>query len=296
MATTETPSEASAILSAPPGPSRSWRGAVTSTEIDTRLFGDGARWSRSGSVSTSCPAVTSSPRGTSGTCPFRAPRSPSWPPAWCSSSCRGTSTSRSDRCSASSATRWRSSRPTACSPSSTSSRPGRPRGQLASWVVALVFGIALGAVVGGMQGFIVAYVGVPAFIVTLGGFLVWRGLIFRTGDKQGQTLAPLDETFQLIGGGAEGLPGRVEELGGRRCSAAPASSLSHRCSPAAAGSATSSASGRMWVDDRASAVVGCAWRAGRQSGSSRTSYDLADHGGSDGRRLSGRDPDRRHAC
>ncbi len=49
-----------------------------------------------------------------------------------------------------------------------------------------------------------AYVGVPAFIVTLGGFLVWRGAIFRMGDKQGQTLAPLDPTFQLLGGGAKG--------------------------------------------------------------------------------------------
>ena len=62
----------------------------------------------------------------------------------------------------------------------------------------------LGAMVGALTGFIVAYGGVPSFIVTLGGFLVWRGMIFRAGDKQGQTLAPLDETFQLIGGGAKG--------------------------------------------------------------------------------------------
>jgi D-xylose transport system permease protein len=72
------------------------------------------------------------------------------------------------------------------------------------WIVALAFGLALGALVGASQGFIVAYVGVPSFIVTLGGFLVWRGAIFRMGDKQGQTLAPLDSTFQLLGGGAKG--------------------------------------------------------------------------------------------
>ena len=72
------------------------------------------------------------------------------------------------------------------------------------WIVALLFGLLLGALVGGLQGFIVAYVGVPSFIVTLGGFLVWRGMIFRTGDKQGQTLGPLNEDFQLIGGGAKG--------------------------------------------------------------------------------------------
>src|SRR5512134_2481983 len=73
-----------------------------------------------------------------------------------------------------------------------------------TWIVALAVGLLLGAVIGGVQGYIVAYVGVPAFIVTLGGFLVWRGLIFRVGDKQGQTLAPLNSDFQLIGGGANG--------------------------------------------------------------------------------------------
>ncbi|HEX4984366.1 MAG TPA: hypothetical protein VFV63_21865 [Ilumatobacteraceae bacterium] len=68
-----------------------------------------------------------------------------------------------------------------------------------TWIVAVLVGVLLGAVIGGLQGFVVAYGGVPAFIVTLGGFLVWRGLIFRLGE-QGRTLAPLDENFQLIGG------------------------------------------------------------------------------------------------
>ena len=67
-----------------------------------------------------------------------------------------------------------------------------------TWIVALAIGIALGALVGAFQGFIVAYGGVPAFIVTLGGFLVWRGLIFRFA--QGQTLGPMDSNFQIIGG------------------------------------------------------------------------------------------------
>jgi D-xylose transport system permease protein len=39
---------------------------------------------------------------------------------------------------------------------------------------------------------------VPSFIVTLGGLLVWRGLVFEM--QQGQTIAPLDKTFQLLGG------------------------------------------------------------------------------------------------
>jgi D-xylose transport system permease protein len=70
------------------------------------------------------------------------------------------------------------------------------------WIVALVIGVALGAVVGGIQGFVIAYGGVPSFIVTLGGLLIWRGLIFRYA--QGQTLAPLNEIFQLLGGGPKG--------------------------------------------------------------------------------------------
>ena len=69
-----------------------------------------------------------------------------------------------------------------------------------TWLVALAIGLLLGAIIGGIQGFVIAYVGVPAFIVTLGGFLAWRGMIFRTGGKQGQTLGPLDDTFRYLGG------------------------------------------------------------------------------------------------
>ena len=71
-----------------------------------------------------------------------------------------------------------------------------------TWIIALAIGIAIGAAIGGVQGFIVAYVGVPSFIVTLGGILIWRGLIFRYA--QGQTLAPMDGNFQLLGGGTRG--------------------------------------------------------------------------------------------
>jgi D-xylose transport system permease protein len=74
-----------------------------------------------------------------------------------------------------------------------------------AWVVTVAFGILLGALLGLIQGFIVAYLGVPSFIVTLGGLLVWRGLIFQY--VQGQTLAPLDSTFRLLGGGPLGSVG-----------------------------------------------------------------------------------------
>jgi D-xylose transport system permease protein len=76
-----------------------------------------------------------------------------------------------------------------------------------TWVITVVFGIALGAILGLFQGFIVAYGGVPSFIVTLGGLLIWRGLIFRYA--QGQTMAPLDSTFRLLGGGPAGSIGEV---------------------------------------------------------------------------------------
>ena len=84
---------------------------------------------------------------------------------------------------------------------------GGMRNSSYAWLVALGVGVVLGALLGGVTGFIVAYGGVPSFIVTLGGFLIWRGAIFRTGGKQGQTLSPMDETFQLIGGGAKGTLG-----------------------------------------------------------------------------------------
>lgn len=74
-----------------------------------------------------------------------------------------------------------------------------------TWIVALAIGIILGALIGAFQGFIISYGGVPAFIVTLGGFLVWRGLIFWYA--QGQTIAPMDATYQLIGGGPAGALG-----------------------------------------------------------------------------------------
>jgi D-xylose transport system permease protein len=71
-----------------------------------------------------------------------------------------------------------------------------------TWLIALAVGIVLGALIGLLQGSIIAYGGVPAFIVTLGGFLVWRGLIFVYA--QGQTIAPMDAIFALLGGGPNG--------------------------------------------------------------------------------------------
>jgi D-xylose transport system permease protein len=73
------------------------------------------------------------------------------------------------------------------------------------WVLALALGIGMGAAIGALQGFIIAYVGVPSFIVTLGGLLSIRGLVWF--QSQGAAVTGLDPTFQLIGGGAQGSVG-----------------------------------------------------------------------------------------
>lgn len=77
----------------------------------------------------------------------------------------------------------------------------------ATWLIVLVLGMALGALVGMFQGFIVAYVGVPSFIVTLGGLLVWRGVAWSLAS--GRTIAPMDSTFRLLGGGSRGSIGEL---------------------------------------------------------------------------------------
>lgn len=44
------------------------------------------------------------------------------------------------------------------------------------WLLAVVLSLAIGALVGAWQGFWIAFVGIPAFIVTLAGMLIFRGL------------------------------------------------------------------------------------------------------------------------
>jgi D-xylose transport system permease protein len=75
----------------------------------------------------------------------------------------------------------------------------------ATWIFTLAVGLALGAMLGALQGFVIAYLGIPAFIVTLGSLLVWRGAAWWV--TSGQTVAPLDSTFRLMGGGPEGAIG-----------------------------------------------------------------------------------------
>ena len=75
-------------------------------------------------------------------------------------------------------------------------------GHPAIWILTLAFGLIVGMAIGALQGVIIAYLRVPAFIVTLGGYLVWRGAAWWV--TSGRTVAPLDQTFQLMGGGPAG--------------------------------------------------------------------------------------------
>lgn len=56
--------------------------------------------------------------------------------------------------------------------------------------------IVVGALLGLFQGWWVAYRALPAFIVTLGGMLVFRGIL--VGISKGLTIAPLDDSFKMI--------------------------------------------------------------------------------------------------
>jgi len=52
-------------------------------------------------------------------------------------------------------------------------------------IVAMLVAIAACAGIGLVQGSIVAFVGVPSFVVTLAGFLIWQGVILNTLQQRG---------------------------------------------------------------------------------------------------------------
>jgi D-xylose transport system permease protein len=63
---------------------------------------------------------------------------------------------------------------------------------------AIIAGLIVGTAIGAFNGWLVGYLTIPSFIVTLGGLLVWRNVAWYL--TNGQTIGPLDETFQLFGG------------------------------------------------------------------------------------------------
>jgi D-xylose transport system permease protein len=70
------------------------------------------------------------------------------------------------------------------------------------WPIAVICGLLIGCLIGAFHGYLVAYLGIPAFIVTLGGLLVWRGAAFLLA--RGETISPVDATFGKLGGGPYG--------------------------------------------------------------------------------------------
>ena len=59
--------------------------------------------------------------------------------------------------------------------------------------------IAVGAAIGGAQGWFIAFFKVPSFIVTLAGMLVFKGLALAL--LQGQSVGPFPASFQLLSSG-----------------------------------------------------------------------------------------------
>lgn len=68
-----------------------------------------------------------------------------------------------------------------------------------NWVLTVVVCLALGAIIGAWQGYWVAYIKVPAFITTLGGYLIFRGLTLVL--LQGESIGPFPTSFQRISTG-----------------------------------------------------------------------------------------------
>jgi D-xylose transport system permease protein len=71
-------------------------------------------------------------------------------------------------------------------------------GHPAIWIIAILFALALGALVGFVNGVLIAYLQIPSFIVTLGGLIGYGGMAFWVA--RGETVAPMDQTFALFGG------------------------------------------------------------------------------------------------
>ena len=72
------------------------------------------------------------------------------------------------------------------------------------WLTCLVM-LATGCLIGITQGALIAYAGIPSFVVTLGGLLFFRNAAWLI--NQGRTISPLNETYQRLGGGLNGTLG-----------------------------------------------------------------------------------------
>ncbi|MEV7694147.1 multiple monosaccharide ABC transporter permease [Microbacterium sp. NPDC089189] len=67
------------------------------------------------------------------------------------------------------------------------------------WWLSIILSLAIGALVGAWQGFWVAFVGIPAFIVTLAGMLIFRGLALVV--LQNANIGSFPEQYRALGNG-----------------------------------------------------------------------------------------------
>jgi len=70
------------------------------------------------------------------------------------------------------------------------------------WVPAVLAGLVLALLIGLYQGWLTAVLGVPSFVVTLGGLMSFRGAAFLVAD--GKTQPVSDPVFLALGGGLDG--------------------------------------------------------------------------------------------
>jgi putative multiple sugar transport system permease protein len=66
------------------------------------------------------------------------------------------------------------------------------------WWAGMLLGLAIGALCGAWQGFWVAYMGIPGFIVTLAGYMFFRGANQWVGKS---LTVPVPKDFQFLGNG-----------------------------------------------------------------------------------------------
>jgi len=68
-----------------------------------------------------------------------------------------------------------------------------------NWVLVVAISLLVGAAIGAFQGYWVAYLKIPSFIVTLAGFLMFRGLTIAL--LRGESVGPFPRGFQNISSG-----------------------------------------------------------------------------------------------
>lgn len=113
-----------------------------------------------------------------------------------------------------------------------------------SWQAASLAGLAAAIAVAVYQGALVAFLGVPAFVVTLGGLMSFRGAAYLVADGKTQPIS--DPFFLQLGGGIDGGIGTQASwvIGVLLCAGLVASTISRRRAKKAYGVPTNPA----WLD------------------------------------------------